>query len=44
MTPSSKLVGTMRVPLVDVAASDIHEYNINILIYCYIDQYILLFA
>ena len=44
MTPSSKLVQNMRVPVVDVAASDIHEYNINILIYCYIYQYILLFT
>jgi len=42
MTPSSKLVETMRVPVVDVAASDIHKYNIEILIYCYIYQYIFL--
>jgi hypothetical protein len=29
MTPSSKLIETMRVPVVDVATGDIHEYNIN---------------
>jgi hypothetical protein len=41
MKPSSKLVETT---VLNVAASNIHECNINILIYGYIYQYILLFT